>query len=99
MNKAVRLEIITGEPALAAVKQVLDRGGAPGYSIIEHVKGRGQHGPHRDDDLTGASASVCVIVVCGAAQAQKLADQTRPILERFGGVCTSTPVDASPSFE
>jgi nitrogen regulatory protein PII len=39
-----RLDLILSERELDSILKVIDAAGAPGYSVIKHVTGRGPHG-------------------------------------------------------
>lgn len=87
MRAAARLEIFTATTALQPVQQTLDALGAPGYSVISGVTGRGRHG-RREDDLIEASACVYIICICEPAEAERLGRAIAPVLDRYGGICT-----------
>jgi len=82
-----RLDLILSERELEAVLKAVDAAGAPGYSVIKHVTGKGPHGRVSDAmDFSGLGANAHVIVFCEAAILPKLREAIQPLLNYYGGV-------------
>jgi nitrogen regulatory protein PII len=64
-----RVDLILSERELEAVLKAVDAAGAPGYSVIKHVTGKGPHGCVSDAmDFSGLGANAHVIVFCDPDQ-------------------------------
>ncbi len=82
-----RLDLIFSERELERVLQLIDAAGAPGYSVMRHVTGRGPHGSVSESmEFSGFGANAHVIVFCEEAVLDKMQQALRPILKYYGGV-------------
>ncbi len=82
-----RLDLICSERELERVVHLIDSAGAPGYSVVRHVTGRGPHGSVSESmEFSGFGANVHVMVFCESAVLETLRQGLRPILEYYGGV-------------
>ena len=82
-----RVDLILSERELDGVFKAIDAAGAPGYSVIKHVTGKGPHGSVSDAlDFSGLGANAHVIVFCEAALLPKLREGIQPLLSYYGGV-------------
>jgi hypothetical protein len=74
-----RVDLILSERELDA--------GAPGYSVIRHVTGKGPHGSVSEAmDFSGLGANAHVIVFCGPELLPGLRQGIQPLLDYYGGV-------------
>ena len=82
-----RLDLILSERELDSILKVIDAAGAPGYSIIKHVTGRGPHGAVSDSmDFSGLGANAHVIVFCKPEILPAIRAGVQPLLDYYGGV-------------
>ena len=82
-----RVDLILSERALQKVLHVIDAAGAPGYSVMRHVTGKGPHGAVSESmDFSSLGANAHVIVFCDDALLPALRSAVQPLLEYFGGV-------------
>lgn len=83
-----RLDLIVSERELEKLLEALDTAGAPGYSVMRHVTGRGRSGARVSEgmEFSGLGANAHVIVFCEDALLPALGAAARPLLEYFGGV-------------
>jgi len=82
-----RVDLILSERELDAVLKAIDAAGAPGYSVIKHVTGKGPHGWVSDAmDFSGLGANAHVVVFCEAEILPKLREGIQPLLDYYGGV-------------
>jgi nitrogen regulatory protein PII len=90
-----RLDLICSERELDQVVRLIDAAGAPGYSVMRHVTGRGPHGAVSESmEFSGFGANAHVIVLCEEAVLEKLRTRLKPVLEYYGGfgfVSTAEP--------
>jgi nitrogen regulatory protein PII len=89
-----RVDLILSERELDAVLKVIDEAGAPGYSVMKHVTGKGPHGRVSDAmDFSGLGANAHVIVFCEAEILPKLREGIQPLLDYYGGVAYVADAD------
>lgn len=82
-----RLDLICSERELERVVRLIDAAGAPGYSVVRHVTGRGPHGSVSESmEFSGLGANVHVMVFCESEALETLRQGLLPILEYYGGV-------------
>ncbi|HBH73429.1 MAG TPA: transcriptional regulator [Synechococcales bacterium UBA10510] len=82
-----RLDLILSERELDSILKVIDAAGAPGYSVIKHVTGRGPHGAVSDSmDFSGLGANAHVIVFCKPEILPAIRAGVQPLLDYYGGV-------------
>ena len=82
-----RLDLSFSERELDKVCKEIDKSGAPGYSVMRHVTGRGPHGAVSESmDFSGLGANAHVIVFCDEDVLSQLRKSLRPILTYYGGV-------------
>lgn len=82
-----RLDLILSERALQKVLHVVDAAGAPGYSVMRHVTGKGPHGAVSESmDFSSLGANAHVIVFCEPETLVKLREGIQPLLRYYGGV-------------
>ena len=82
-----RVDLILSERELDAVLKLIDAAGAPGYSVMKHVTGKGPRGWVSDAmDFSGLGANAHVIVFCDAEILPGLRASIQPLLDYYGGV-------------
>ncbi|MGB7563882.1 MAG: transcriptional regulator [Prochlorococcaceae cyanobacterium] len=82
-----RIDLIFSERELDKICTAIDRAGAPGYSVMRHVTGRGPNGEVSEGmDFSSLGANAHVIVFCEHDVLDKLRTSVRPILNYYGGV-------------
>jgi nitrogen regulatory protein PII len=83
-----RLDLIVSERELEKLLVALDGAGAPGYSVMRHVTGRGRSGARVSEgmEFSGLGANAHVIVFCDDTLLPALRSAVQPLLEYFGGV-------------
>jgi nitrogen regulatory protein PII len=83
-----RLDLIVSERELDKLLEALDDAGAPGYSVMRHVTGRGRSGARVSEgmEFSGLGANAHVVVFCDDALLPALRAAVQPLLEYFGGV-------------
>ncbi|MEY3463829.1 MAG: hypothetical protein RLZZ468_1607 [Cyanobacteriota bacterium] len=90
-----RVDLILSERELPRVLEAIEAAGAPGYSVIRHVTGRGPHGAVSEGmDFSGLGANAHVVVFCDAEPLERLRQTLRPLLAYYGGVAYVSAADA-----
>ena len=82
-----RVDPILSERELDKVIKVIDSSGAPGYSVMRHVTGKGPHGMVSESmDFSGLGANAHVIIYCESEVLSRLREGVQPLLDYYGGV-------------
>jgi len=87
MESVKRVEIIANSQELDRVLKVLNYAKVPGYTVIRNVVGKGQRSTTSDDLVDTSTSNIYIICFCSEAQIAQIAEEVRPILNRFGGIC------------
>jgi len=87
MEPVKRVEIIAHSVELGKILDGLDKAGVPGYSVIRDVAGKSTRDHvSRDSSLTMLD-NIYVLAFCSPAQVSAVAENIRPVLNKFGGSC------------
>ena len=91
MKPCKRIEIIIEAPQAQRLTEVLRELGAAGYTLIPDVRGSGDRGERRADELSGDSSNCLIIIACdNQVTVDTILEAVRPLLSRSGGVCLVT---------
>jgi hypothetical protein len=82
-----RVEIVIDALHARAVLEVLERHSLSGWTQLRVEAGAGDRGERRDDELSGISTNSLLITTCAPEALEALAEDLRPLLRRYGGVC------------
>ncbi|MFM9041157.1 MAG: P-II family nitrogen regulator [Vulcanococcus sp.] len=82
-----RLDLFISERELTKILEAIEAAGAPGYTVMKHVTGKGPHGSVSESmDFSGLGANAHVIVFCEPALLDGLRSALQPLLSYFGGM-------------
>jgi nitrogen regulatory protein PII len=82
-----RLDLIVSERELERICTALIEAGAPGYTVLRHVTGRGHGGTVSEGmEFSGFGANSHVIVFCETECLEAVRTALRPLLAYYGGV-------------
>lgn len=88
MKPCKRIEIVIETPLAARLTELLRKAGAPGYTLVPDVRGAGDRGERRADELSGDSSNCLVLIACDdQALIDNILEIIRPLLSRSGGIC------------
>ncbi len=88
MKACQRIEIVVESPIASQVIDLLRELGIGGYTMLPEIRGEGDRGERRADELTGDSSNCLFIIACEKPElVEQLTSQVRPLLSRSGGVC------------
>lgn len=82
-----KIEIVLGSLHTESLLEILNKFGVSGYTIIPHVKGKGDRGEYDGLGLNDAFSNNYIILVVDNAMLQKLQDPIRQYLSKYGGAC------------
>jgi nitrogen regulatory protein PII len=88
MKPCKRIEIVIEQPLARRMASRLDELGAPGYTLISGVSGRGDRGLRQADDLTDTFTNCIFVIACDDDEVvERIIEGVRKELARSGGVC------------
>ena len=85
-----RIEIVIDAAHTPELVRAVKAAGAPGYTLVRDVQGSGDRGDRTGDGLGNVYRNCYLIVAASEDIAQAIVDSTRPLLERYVGVCLIT---------
>jgi hypothetical protein len=96
-----RIEVLADEPLVPAIVKLAASAGITHYTLLPVQGGAGAHGRWRDDQLSGATAKVMLLVITTAAHAALFIDQLAPLLESHHMMLLSSEVEVvrGPKFD
>lgn len=92
MEKMKKVEIVIDSVHLNRILELLQSLGVSGYTVIRDALGMGERGIMAGDELTDVFKNSYIFTVCTEETANKIVEQIRPMLKRFGGVCLVSDV-------
>jgi nitrogen regulatory protein PII len=88
MKPCKRIEIVIEQTLARRLAERLDELGAPGYTVIHGVSGRGDRGLRQADEVTGTFNNSLFLIACPDDDLVSiLVEGVRPLLTRVGGIC------------
>ncbi|MEO0474713.1 MAG: transcriptional regulator [Planctomycetota bacterium] len=82
-----RLEIVIDAAHTPELVRLVKDAGVPGYTLLRDVQGSGDRGDRSGDGLGNVYRNCYLVTAVPEDLAMTLAEATRPLLERYGGVC------------
>lgn len=86
MHLVKKIEIIANSFELGKILDSLKKSGVHGHAVIRNVAGSGLRDGAEDLDLTMLD-NVYIIAFCMPEQIKEVAENVRPLLNKFGGTC------------
>jgi nitrogen regulatory protein PII len=86
MHLVKKIEIIANSFELGKILDSLDKSGVYGHVVIRNVAGKGFGDGNEDLDMTMLD-NVYIIAFCMPEQIKTVAENVRPLLNKFGGTC------------
>jgi nitrogen regulatory protein PII len=86
MHLVKKIEIIANSFELAKILECLDKSGVHGHAVIRNVAGKGLRDSGEDLDMTMLD-NVYIIAFCLPEHVKTVAENVRPLLNKFGGTC------------
>lgn len=88
MKLCKRIEIVIESPMVPSLLDTLKQLDVPGYTLVPDVRGAGDRGVRRGDELTGDSSNSLVLIACDdEAKVQRILEAVRILIGRSGGIC------------
>ena len=88
MKPCKRIEIVIETPLVPSLVALLKELDVPGYTLIPDIRGSGDRGIRRADELSGESSNSVVLIACDdPAIVESLLESVRPLIRRSGGIC------------
>ena len=93
MHARKRIEIIVEAVRAEAVTALLDRLGAPGWTMLPVLSGRGHQGLRRGGDLGGVLDNVLILCIASAEVAARVVAEQAEFLEARPAIVTISDVE------
>lgn len=87
MDAVKRIEIIAHSVELGKILNGLDKAGVSGYSVIRDVAGKSTRDHVSRDVAMTMLDNVYVLAFCEPDRVSAVAENIRPVLNKFGGSC------------
>lgn len=88
MKPCKRIEIVIENSMVPRLTTLIKQLGVDGYTLVPDVRGSGDRGMRRADELSGESSNCLVLIACDdQALVDALLEAVRPLLVRAGGIC------------
>mgnify|MGYP000719434153 CR=1 FL=1 len=88
MTPCKRIEIVIEAPQAQRLTEGLRQLGVGGFTLIPDVRGSGDRGERRADELAGDSSNCLILIACDNQETvDTVLEVVRPLLSRSGGVC------------
>ena len=93
LYKKKKLEIIVEAARSRAVIEMVENAGARGYTVVPQVSGKGNRGVRDDAHLSDVFRNVMIIVIVAEDVANRIIDQSQPLLEHYAGIVVISDVE------
>lgn len=93
MEQRKRLEIVVANHEARRILQLLERTGAPHYSMVRDVSGRGDRGVQDGRGLSETFINVLIVAYLDPEVLDRLRAPLAAELKRFGGVAAVTDAE------
>jgi nitrogen regulatory protein PII len=88
MKLCKRIEIVIESAMVPSLLVTLKKLDVPGYTYIPDVRGSGDRGVRRGDELTGDSSNSFFLIACDdEAKVEAIKEAVRILIARSGGIC------------
>lgn len=88
MKSCKRIEIVIEHSMVPTLTGLVKTLGLDGYTLITDVRGSGDRGMRRADELSGESSNCLVLIACeDEVLVRDFLEALRPLLSRAGGMC------------
>jgi PII-like signaling protein len=88
-----RIEVLADAPLVPAIVKLAEKAGITHYTLLPVMGGAGVHGRWHDDQLSGATAKVMLLLVTAEDHAEQFIDLVAPLLESHHLMLMSSAVD------
>lgn len=92
MKSMKKVELVIEAVYINRLLELLNKHGISSYTLIKDVEGRGGHGLKRNDDVSEIMTNDYIFTVCEEAQFEKMKEDIRRFLQRYGGKCLLSDV-------
>lgn len=86
MHKRSKLEIVIDAQSIEEIREILQRHGVPGFTVLRGISGRGEHGTWHEDRLIGAEQNLLVVTVTSTEKAEQILEELRVLFEERSGI-------------
>ena len=87
MRDVKRIEIVVEAAQETTIRQLIERAGIDGFTLLHAVVGSGQRGERSGDGLSDAFQNLVFVIAAPEEQVAEFVEAVRPVLKRTGGIC------------
>jgi len=89
-----KVELVIDAGFLPMVRNVIDKSGVKGFSVLNVLEGKGEKGGHKKaiPELSSFE-QYYIFVLCSKEEADKLVDGLTPFIAEFGGILFTSSVE------
>lgn len=92
MKAQKKVEIIIEHLYVEKIVTLLRQLEIQGYSIIDNVRGSGEHGIIDADDISGSLTNTYIMTICTQEKMEQLVQALKPHLKKIGGIALVSDV-------
>jgi nitrogen regulatory protein PII len=87
MNMVKKIEIIANSVEIPKILASLEHSGVHGHAVIRNISAKGLRGETNEDLDMMMDDNAYIMAFCVPDQIEPVAENIRPILNKFGGTC------------
>lgn len=89
-----KLELVIDAGSLPRVRDIIDKSGAKGFSVLNVIEGKGERDGHKKAiPELNSFEQYYVFVICSEEESDKLIEGLMPFISDFGGVLFTSVVN------
>ena len=88
-----RIDIVVEAARGRGIIEMIEAGGARGYTIVPDVSGRGNRGVRDEAHLSDVFRNMLIIVITAEEIANRIVEQSQPLLENYAGIVVVSDVE------
>ncbi len=86
-NNIKKIEITVESLYQQKIIEAIETTGAPGYTILKEVEGKGKHGIKDGKGISDGYKNCMVIVYCNQEETTGVINVIKPLIAKYGGIC------------
>lgn len=87
MNMVKKIEIIANSVEIPKILDSLEHSGVHGHAVIRNISAKGLRGETNEDLDMMMDDNAYIMAFCMPDQIKSVAENIRPVLNKFGGTC------------
>jgi nitrogen regulatory protein PII len=87
MHSVKKIEIIANSVEIPKILESLEHAGIKGHAVVRNISAKGLRGETNEDLDMMMDDNAYIMAFCAEEQINLVAENIRPILNKFGGTC------------